>query len=44
MENTNSTNKEKDLLLANKPRIVPNEQKGCYKWLQRINLQPNYFT
>ena len=31
MENTNSTNKEKDLLLTNILRIVASEQKGCRK-------------
>ena len=30
VENTNGTNKGKDLLLANKPWIVP-RQKGCHK-------------
>ena len=31
VENTNSTNKGRELLLANKSQIFPGEQKGCHK-------------
>ena len=31
VENSNSTSKERDSLLANKPRLFPEEQKGCCK-------------
>ena len=31
VENVNHTNKERDLLLVNKPRMIPDEQKGCRK-------------
>ena len=40
-EDTNNTNKGRDLLLANKPWFVPDKQKGCCKGSE---AQQSYFT